>query len=83
MSFNELLNKEEFAWLFENGLTIRAQWISPVEGTEYTLWPMGASKESNVLCYRKSPRACYNYAHQLVKKGIVDFWGEEARQRRS
>jgi hypothetical protein len=59
------INICEMDWLFDHGYTITSKWISPNEGYEYRLHKLGQEK---VLAYRKSERACYNYAVRLIDK---------------
>ena len=54
----ELSELEE---LMKAGLIIRNTWISHQEGYEYMLMRMGGTRHE-VICTRKSERACYSYA---------------------
>ena len=71
---------EEAKWLHDNKMIITAEWISPFEGWEYILQRMGGlsgnlndlSGIDRPLCYRKSPRACFNYARRLLTRRAPD-----------
>ena len=69
---------DEFRFLHENGLHILKIWISREEGYEYQLLPLGAVShrgECEVLAFRKSPRACFNYAKRHLTKREPDRAG--------
>ena len=71
---------EERKYLFDNGLHILRIWISPEEGYEYHLRKLGTLSPhlnnffsgEHALCYRKSERACLNYAIRLLTKRAPD-----------
>lgn len=53
------ITMDELDHLYEIGMTIRAAWISPEEGTEYYACAMGQSTRDSISIH-KSARAAYN-----------------------
>jgi len=74
------ITPDEYKYLFENGLHILRIWISREEGYEYHLRRLGSSSPhlnnffngEHALCYRKSERACLNYAKRLLTQRVPD-----------
>ncbi len=63
---SQLLSKQELDFIKESGYTIRVKWISPAEGFEYRISLMG---DEEVLAYRKSARAAFNFIMRLKRRG--------------
>ncbi len=66
MSHSRNLNQDEYDFLLAKRLVIREHWISPEEGWEFALLPMGADHR-HTICIRKSARAAYNQARRYLK----------------
>ena len=64
MAWKRNITFEEMQELYSYRLIIREAWISPHEGYEYSVAPMGCDPVS----FHKSPRAAYNAAMKYVKE---------------
>ena len=64
--WNPNLTVSETNELFADGFVIRVVHISPLEGYECMLLPMGGSAK-DVIHTAKSPRACYSYYKKRIE----------------
>ena len=60
-----MVTVQELDFIMKHGYSIRVSWIGPVEKFEYRVSQIG---QKEILAYRKSSRAAFNFIKKDVDK---------------